>query len=47
MASVTLTLMNYMDEERYSEVDIDYVVEVRDTDKDEKAVLQSARQQEP
>ena len=39
MASVTLTLMNYMDEERYSEVDIDYVVEVRDTDKDEKSSL--------
>ena len=36
MASVTLTLMNYMDEERYSEVDIDYVVEAEDTDKDEK-----------
>ena len=39
MASVTLTLMNYMDEERYSEVDIEYVVEVRDTDKDEKSSL--------
>lgn len=39
MASVTLTLMNYMDEERYSEVDIDYVVEAEDTDKDEKSSL--------
>ena len=39
MASVTLTLMNYMDEERYSEVDIDYVVEAGDTDKDEKSSL--------
>ena len=37
MASVTL--MNYINEERYSEVDIDYVVEVRDTDKDEKSSL--------
>lgn len=39
MASVTLTLMNYMDEERYSEVDIEYVVEVRDTGEDEKSSL--------
>ncbi len=39
MASVTLTLMNYMDEERYSEVDIEYVVEAEDTDKDEKSGL--------
>lgn len=39
MASATLTLMNYMDEERYSEVDIDYVVEAEDTDKDEKSSL--------
>lgn len=39
MASVTLTLMNYMDEERYSEVDIAYVVEVRDTGEDEKSSL--------
>ena len=39
MASVTLVLMNYMDEERYSEVDIDYVVEAEDTDKDEKSSL--------
>lgn len=39
MASVTLTLMNYMDEERYSEVDIEYVVEAEDTDKDEKSSL--------
>lgn len=37
MASVTL--MNYINEEEYSEVDIDYVVEVRDTDKDEKSSL--------
>ena len=37
MASVTL--MNYINEERYSEVDIDYVVEVRDTDKDENSSL--------
>lgn len=37
MASVTL--MNYINEERYSEVDIEYVVEVRDTDKDEKSSL--------
>ena len=37
MASVTL--MNYINEERYSDVDIDYVVEVRDTDKDEKSSL--------
>ena len=37
MASVTL--MNYINEERYSEVDIDYVVEVRYTDKDEKSSL--------
>lgn len=37
MASVTL--MNYINEERYSEVDIDYVVKVRDTDKDEKSSL--------
>ena len=28
--------MNYINEEEYSEVDIEYVVEVRDTDKDEK-----------
>ena len=39
MASVTLVLMNYMDEERYSEVDIEYVVEVEDTEKDEKSSL--------
>lgn len=39
MASATLTLMNYMDEERYSEVDIDYVMEAEDTDKDEKSSL--------
>lgn len=39
MASVTLVLMNYMDEERYSEVDIEYVVEAEDTDKDEKSSL--------
>ncbi|WP_373102646.1 hypothetical protein [Blautia obeum] len=37
MASVTL--MNYINEEEYSEVDIEYVVEVRDTDKDEKSSL--------
>ena len=37
MASVTL--MNYINEEEYSEVDIEYVVEVRDTDKDEKSRL--------
>lgn len=37
MASVTL--MNYINEEEYSEVDIEYVVEVRDTDKDEKNSL--------
>ena len=37
MASVTL--MNYINEEEYSEVDIDYVVEAEDTDKDEKSSL--------
>lgn len=37
MASVIL--MNYINEEEYSEVDIEYVVEVRDTDKDEKSSL--------
>ena len=38
-AMASVTLMNYMDEERYSEVDIDYVVEAEDTDKDEKSSL--------
>lgn len=38
-AMASVTLMNYINEEEYSEVDIDYVVEAKDTDKDEKSSL--------